>query len=162
MVKVMIEYRLKEINYTDFTKEFLREDCILVSKGKDGKINLITLAWKTIGQLWSRPVITVAIRPDRFTHQVIDQGEKAFTINIGGPIIQSIISTCGTTSGRDIDKVKKTGVELIPGKEGVVPFIKGAHLVYECKILHKTDSGNITAHSLFIGEIIGSFEQIPK
>ena len=150
---------LSPFEFYEHTDEFIKEDAILACMDKKGKVNLITIGWKTIGVLWSRPVITVAIHPNRFSYSVLEKGEQAFTVNLGGSRLKEVLDFCGKHSGRDTDKVQATGVELIPSEDIKVPIIKGAHLAYECKIIHKADSGNITGHRLYFGEILDCFEQ---
>ena len=158
----MSDFSLEPLDFHNHLDEFLKEDGVLACMEKDGRINLITIGWKTIGVLWARPVITVAIHPDRYSYSVLEEGIPEFTVNIGGPRMRPIVNYCGMHSGRDVDKVKETGVELIPGSTTSVPLIKGAHLAYECKIIHTADSGNITPHKLYFGEIQDCFEQNPE
>ncbi|HME52667.1 MAG TPA: flavin reductase family protein [Candidatus Lokiarchaeia archaeon] len=157
----MTVFSLESLDFHEHLDEFMKEDAILASMEKNGRVNLITIGWKTIGLLWARPVITVAIHPDRYTYSVLEEGVPEFTVNIGGPGMRSVLNICGMYSGRDVDKVEKTGVELLLGQTTSVPIIKGAHLAYECKIIHTTDSGGITPHKLYFGEIQDCFEQNP-
>jgi flavin reductase (DIM6/NTAB) family NADH-FMN oxidoreductase RutF len=157
----MADYSLEEIDFQKHLDEFVKKDAILVCMSKDKKVNLIAIGWKLIGIMWSKPVITVAIRPDRYSHEVIENGEKAFTVNFGGIITEKIINFCGTKSGRSVDKVKETGLQFMESQDIKVPYIKGAHLAYECKIIHSCTSGKMSKHTLYYGEITGCYEQNP-
>jgi flavin reductase (DIM6/NTAB) family NADH-FMN oxidoreductase RutF len=157
----MTNFTCESIDFREHIDEFLKDDAILACMEKNRRVNLITIGWKTIGVLWSRPIITVAIHPDRYSYSVLEEGVPEFTVNIGGPNMRSVLNTCGMYSGREVDKVQKTGVEFIPGSSTSVPIIKGAHLAYECKIIHTADSGSITPHKLYFGEIQDCFEQNP-
>nr|MDO8111320.1 flavin reductase family protein [Candidatus Sigynarchaeota archaeon] len=157
----MTEFTCNSFDFQDHLDEFLKENAILACMERNGRVNLITIGWKTIGVLWSRPIITVAIHPDRYSYKVLEEGVPEFTVNIGGPGIAAILNYCGSHSGRTVDKVKSAHVELRPGQNVSVPIIKGAHLAYECKIIHTAPSGNITRHKLFFGEIQDCFEQNP-
>ena len=152
---------MKSISWEEGAATAATDDCLVVSQDANGKNNIITIGWKTIGVLWSKPVITIAVRPDRFSHSVIENGVKEFTINFGGTI-EDHLSFCGTKSGRDVDKWAKTGLEPVKCKKIKVPIVKGAALSYACKIIHKADSGQITPHTLYFGEIIESYRQLPK
>jgi flavin reductase (DIM6/NTAB) family NADH-FMN oxidoreductase RutF len=156
-----MEYTLETFNFNEHTDEFLKEDGIVVCMEKNGRVNLITIGWKSIGILWSRPIITIAIHPHRYSYSVLENGFPEFTVNFGGPEMPPILDYCGKYSGRNVDKVKETGVQLIPGQNVKVPIIKGAHLAYECKIIHRTDSGKITPHRLYFGEIQECYLQEP-
>jgi flavin reductase (DIM6/NTAB) family NADH-FMN oxidoreductase RutF len=155
-------YSCESFDFYDHLDEFVKETGVLACMALDGRVNLITIGWKLIGLLWSRPIITVAIHPDRYSYEVLENGVPAFTVNVGGKVIRDIAGYCGEVSGRDVDKVAETGVKLIPGESTGVPFIKGAHLAYECKIIHTADSGGITAHKLYFGEIQDCFVQEPR
>jgi flavin reductase (DIM6/NTAB) family NADH-FMN oxidoreductase RutF len=156
-----MEYHKEEFIWNEEAERLIKEDAIVVCQDAKGKRNLITVGWKTIGTLWSKPIITIAIHPNRFSHTVIEQGVKEFTINCGGTVEPHIL-LCGTKSGRNSDKIKETGLELEPCKEIKVPIIKGAAIAFGCKIIHKASSGSITPHTLYFGEILEAYRQTPK
>ena len=137
---------------------FLTDDAIVVCQDNDGKNNLITIAWKSIGNLWGIPVITIAVKPSRYSHKLLSTGLNEFSINFGG-VIDSIMGICGSFSGRNVDKVEKAGVNLIMGKRAKIPYIEGAQYAYLCKIIHTAGSGSITDHTLFFGEILEAYEK---
>ena len=157
----MTNFSCKSFDFQDHLNEFLKENAVLACMERNGRVNLITIGWKTIGVLWSRPIITIAIHPDRYSYKVLEEGVPEFTVNIGGPDMTAVLNYCGNHSGRTVDKAKFLRVELIPGQNVSVPIIKGAHLAYECKIIHAADSGNITRHKLYFGELQDCFEQNP-
>ena len=78
----------------------LKKNAILACMDKKGKVNLITIGWKTIGVLWSRPVITVAIHPNRFSYSVLEKGEQAFTVNLGGSRLKEVTGFLRKTFGK--------------------------------------------------------------
>lgn len=146
-----------EINPYDHIDKFFSQTGLLVSTGKDGKNNLMALDWKTIGELWSLPVITVAVAPSRYSFKLLTEGIREFTVNIPSPEISSAIMIAGSSSGRSTDKFQKANLEIIPGIKTKVPTIKDSLLSYECKIIHETDSGSNAFHHLFYGKILKAF-----
>ena len=60
------------VRYTDLfaqTIQRMREDgLLLVTLGADGKANVMTIGWGTMGSIWSRPVFIVLVRPSRHTY----------------------------------------------------------------------------------------------
>ncbi|MHA1724879.1 MAG: flavin reductase family protein [Promethearchaeota archaeon] len=146
-----------EINPYDYMDHFMKKAALLVSMGKDGKLNVMALLWKTIGELWMIPVITVAVAPNRYTFELLTKGVKEFTVNIPSDRIEHAISTCGTLSGRDTDKFKEVGLEIIKGKRTSVPTVKDSDLAYECQIIHEADSGSMASHHLFFGKILTAY-----
>ena len=112
---------------------------------------------KTIGELWSIPVITVAVAPSRYTFECLTKGEKSFTINIPSSKMENAINSTGSSSGRNINKFEKFNLEIIEGKKTKVPTIKECILCYECGIIHECESGKMATHRLFIGEILAAY-----
>ena len=65
----------------DITKEnvnpFQRigQDWMLISAEREGKVNTMTASWGMMGVFWGKNVVTVGIRPQRFTKEFVDAGE---------------------------------------------------------------------------------------
>jgi flavin reductase (DIM6/NTAB) family NADH-FMN oxidoreductase RutF len=145
MEKVEIgPYQLAEIT--------ISHDTLLVSRSKD-KVNVMALAWKTIGELWGYPICTVAVAPTRYTFSLLND-IKEFTLNVPSPQIENAINIAGSSSGRDTDKIAEAGLTLTPSKHISVPMIEEAMLNYECKVIHTAESGAICHHRLFFGKIL--------
>ena len=147
----------KEINPYDYIEHFFKQDALIVSMGNDGKPNVMALAWKTIGELWSIPVITAAVSPSRYSFNLLSEGIQEFTINIPSSNITNAIMITGSSSGRNTDKFKEAGLTIIEGKKTIVPTIKDCSLSYECKIMHICKSGNMASHHLFFGKILTAY-----
>jgi len=137
-------YQLAEIT--------ISHDTLLVSRSKD-KVNVMALAWKTIGELWGYPICTIAVAPTRYTFSLLND-TKEFTLNVPSPEIENTINIAGSSSGRDTDKIAEAGLTLTPSKHISVPIIEDAMINYECKIIHTAESGSICHHRLFFGNIL--------
>jgi len=146
----------KEIDPYDFADITIKKDCLLVSRSNSGKINMMALAWKSIGELWGFPICTVAVAPSRYTYSLLNEVHE-FTLNVPSPDIESIVFMAGSSSGRDSDKIKQSGVNLTPSKNISVPYIEEAMISYECKVIHTAESGNICSHRLFFGKILAAY-----
>ncbi|MFW9950510.1 MAG: flavin reductase family protein [Candidatus Thorarchaeota archaeon] len=155
----MIENR-KEINPYDFLDLFMSRAAHVVSMHENGKLNVMALLWKTIGELWMIPVITIAVSPARYTFELLTKGIPEFTVNIPSKKNVGTISITGSSSGRNINKFQKAGLELIEGKRTKVPTIKNSILSYECKIVHSCKSGDMASHSLFFGQILTAYASL--
>lgn len=152
-----MDVKMEHAGWNDDVSRVVNDDCVVVCQDAKGKNNLITIGWKSIGILWGKHVITIAIHPDRYSHQVIEEGVKEFSLNVGGAV-DRMLEPCGTWSGREVDKVAKTGAELVPVKGMKVPIIKGAAAAWSCRIIHAAGSGSITRHTLYFGEIVEVFK----
>ncbi len=150
----MPEEKYHTVSWNEDPSFFFNHDALVACQDLTGKVNLITIGWKSLGFLWNMPIATIAVRPDRYSHQLLERGVQAFTINLGGDVVENNLDYCGTYSGQSVDKVKARNITLKPCKHIPVPFIDGAKYVYGCEIVHKTDSGNITKHTLYYGKII--------
>ena len=147
----------KEIDPYEYIDHFMSKAAHVVSMDNNGQVNVMALLWKTIGELWMIPVITIAVAPSRYTFELLTEGVREFTVNIPSKKIADTINITGSLSGRSVDKFKETGWEIIEGKRTKVPTIKDCSLAYECKIVHSCQSGNMASHHLFFGQILTAY-----
>jgi len=161
----------KQIKYAECLEETLKafnEDrVLLVSQGKQGPPNVMTIGWGQIGIIWRKPIFTVLVRPSRYSHKLIEESGE-FTVNIAPPPLKEVVQYCGTVSGRDHDKFKEKGLTAIPSSKVKTPIIKECILHYECQIVYRNDlipSELATAlvstlypkgdfHRLYFGEVL--------
>ncbi len=111
--------------------------------------NLMPAAWHTPIST-QPPLFGILISPKRYTYRLISK-ESGFTINFLEHRQASLIAQIGSTSGRDIDKVKKFKIATYPAD--VVPglIIKDSYAAFECKKLAMQKYGD---HFFVIGKII--------
>ena len=65
---------IKQINDNVF--ETIGKEWILVAAGNKDKFNMMTASWGCLGWLWNKPVAVVFIRPERFTHELIEANDS--------------------------------------------------------------------------------------
>ena len=70
----MKEIKLEEWNENPF--KVIGKDWMLITAEKDGRTNMMTASWGGFGIMWGKNVVTVYIRPSRFTKEFVDAGEK--------------------------------------------------------------------------------------
>ena len=65
---------MKEINPDnfDFNPFNLKENWALLTSGDENKINTMTISWGTFGFLWNKNIVTIYVRPQRYTKKFID------------------------------------------------------------------------------------------
>ena len=118
---------------------------------KDGRANIITLAWA--GVVCSEPpMVSVSIRPHRYSHGLIKE-RKEFVVNIPTSDIMKQTDTCGVISGRDNDKFAVTGLTPEPARHVKAPMIKECPVSLECKLKTSIVLGT---HEIFIGEVVAT------
>lgn len=134
-------------------------------------INIIAIGWATVGCIWAKPIMIVAVRPSRHTFKIIEVGED-FTVSVPLSDMEKEIAFCGTKSGRDYDKFKECNLQILDGQKVYTPVIKIPGLHYECKIVYKSamDPAQLNEqydakfyqakdyHSMYFGEIVDCYE----
>lgn len=125
------EIALAELEVSPFTK--FDKEWALVTAGTEGNANTMTVSWGGLGTLWSRPVATVYIRPQRYTKQFVDENDR-FTVSFYAPEHKRALGVLGTKSGRDGDKVAEVG--FTPVQVAGEPAFEEAELVLVCRKLY--------------------------
>lgn len=112
---------------------------VLLTAAAEGKVNTMTIAWGTMGIQWKKPIFIAFVRESRYTKEFLDKNGE-FTVNIPyGEYDKSILSICGTRSGRDIDKIQELGLTLEEPETISVPGIRQLPLTLECKVIYRQD-----------------------
>ena len=108
----------------------------LLTAGNEEKFNSMTVSWGGMGTIWGKPVVTVYVRPNRYTYEFTEAGED-FTLSFYGEEYKKALGVMGSKSGRDIDKVKETG--LTPVKAGASMSYAEAETTLVLKKLYAQD-----------------------
>jgi len=101
-----------------------------------GAFNTMTVAWGSFGVMWSRPFAQVVVRPTRHTYAFMEKHDT-FTLCAFPDELKSALQVCGTKSGRDIDKVRETGLTPIASTAVAAPGFDEAELVIECRTIFR-------------------------
>ena len=125
------EVALDELQVSPFTK--FDKDWALVTAGTLEASNTMTVSWGGVGTMWSLPVATIYIRPQRYTKEFIDR-EDRFTVSFYSPEHKRALGVLGAKSGRDGDKVAEVGFTPVQVGEGVA--FDEAELVLVCRKLY--------------------------
>lgn len=147
---------------------------MLVTAGDSAKFNMMTANWGCMGYLWNKPVVFIFIRPERHTFGFIEEN-PSFTLSFFAPEYRKALEICGSVSGRDVNKVEKSGLTPYFMSSGNVSF-EEAYLVLECKKLYaeplnpeafidkdilakkyNTEEGGL--HKVYVAEIINAWEK---
>jgi len=112
-------------------------DWMLITAGTKKNFNTMTAAWGGIGFLWKEPMATIFIRPQRYTYEFTEKYD-AFTLCFFDNAYHEALKICGTKSGRDIDKMKETGLIPLVTSNGNI-YYEQARLVIECRKVYFDD-----------------------
>jgi len=130
---------LKEVSselITDNTFKLIGKDWMLVTAGEEAAFNTMTAAWGGLGVLWDKNICFCVIRPTRYTYAFMEKSEN-FTLSFFEEYYRDSLTYCGTKSGKDVDKVEKTG--LTPVFNNGAVYFSEARLVMVCKKIYTQD-----------------------
>ncbi len=137
----------------------------LLTAGNKDKFNTMTISWGGMGTLWNRPVVTAYVRTSRYTHDFMDK-EDYFTVSFYPKECREALGVLGSKSGRDMDKMKDSG--LTPKIIDKSMTFEEAEITLVCKKLFKQtlDTANMPEdivkkhytddadHDMYIGEVV--------
>ena len=146
--------------------KMLSEDWMLITAGNKDKFNMMTASWGGLGFLYEKPVTFCFINPTRYTYQLMENNDT-YTLSFYTEAYRDALKYCGSKSGKDVDKVKGSGLTPITTPTGSKAFSQ-AWLVIECRkmVAQSLQSESIAdkslkdnwagkqMHKMFIGEII--------
>ena len=144
-----IKSDISALNGDFFTR--LNKEWMLVSAGNRDGFNTMTASWGGIGVLWNKNVSFVFIRDSRYTLEFVD-GNDYYSLSFFGGSHQKELLYCGRNSGRDVDKMKETGLEPVFGDKA--PGFAQAEIVLVCRKLYRQ---SMTAESFLDKELIDKF-----
>ncbi len=157
----------EKIDICDIKDSFtrlIRDDWALLTAGKAGDYNTMTVSWGMIGELWGKDVVAVFVRPQRYTYEFMEKYGD-FTLSFFSGEYKKALSFCGAKSGRDYEKAKECSLSAVE-LGGSVAF-EEANLIIVCKKIAFADMDpskflvpeieknyhNSDYHRVYIGEI---------
>lgn len=165
----MREIAAENINENIF--KLIGKDWMLVAAQKDGKTNAMTASWGFAGVMWGKNCLIAAIRPQRYTKEFID-GSDTFSITILPDGYRDTLNYFGSVSGRDEDKIAKSGLTVEKCEN--TPYFAEGKLVLICRKMFaqeiKAESfidkealekwyTNNDLHTLYVAEIVKVLEK---
>lgn len=117
------EIDVKQLQLNPFAK--IGDEWMLITAGDEKKVNTMTASWGGMGVLWGHNVVTVYVRPQRYTREFID-AQDSFSLSFFDGYKKEL-GVLGSVSGRDKDKINdvKFNVTYLDG----VPTFEEAKLV---------------------------------
>ncbi len=164
------EIDITKLSFNPFTK--IDKEWMLVTAGNAQKCNTMTASWGGLGVLWNKYVSFIFIRPQRYTMEFLEK-EDFYSLCFFDESERKALGYCGGHSGRDVDKMKETG--LTPVYSEAAPYFEQAKLVFICRKMHGQDidpacfiDKGIDAgcypkkdyHKMFIGNIVKVLEKV--
>ncbi len=128
---------------------FLPKPVALVTSAAGGKDNVMTASWVNVACM-EPPMLCVAVRSSRFTHELIGKSGR-FTVNVPGEELLEAAELCGNVSGSEEDKFRLAGLTRQAASRVEAPLIAECPLSIECEVRHSLELGS---HTLFVGEVM--------
>ncbi len=126
----------KEIAPEEFNESVFKvigKDWLLLASTVNGKTNAMTASWGGMGIMWGKPVAYVFIRPQRYTKEFVDNSQ-GMTISVFGEDRRKMMSYFGTVSGRDEDKIAKSGLTKVEDNGQI--YFEEARVAMVCRKLY--------------------------
>ena len=139
---------------------------LVAATDKSGRTNAMTASWGGMGVLWGKKVAFVFIRPQRYTKRFVDEAAK-FTLSFFDDSYKKMLGYMGKVSGKDEDKIAKSGL-TVTDRNGA-PVFKEASLTLVCRKMYRDtlkeenliDKSNIEKwypqkdyHDVYVAEIV--------
>jgi flavin reductase (DIM6/NTAB) family NADH-FMN oxidoreductase RutF len=151
--------------------KLIDKEWMLITAGGIGSFNTMTASWGGFGILWNKPVIFCFVRPVRHTYLFMEKSDF-FSATFFDKQYRKALNYCGKYSGRNVDKIKATGLTPIVSPRGSIYFDE-ARLVLECRKLYFSDIDpghfilpeinhnypDADYHRMYIGEITNCFSR---
>ena len=129
------------------------KDWALLTAGDASGFNTMTVSWGNMGVMWNKNIVTVFVRPQRYTREFIEHSDK-FTLSFYDESMRPALRLCGSKSGRDLDKAAAAG--LTPVFENGTTYFAQAKLVLECRKIY---CDKIRPEGFLIPEINDSYAE---
>ena len=141
------------------------QEWALVTAGIKEKFNTMTVSWGGLGTLWNKPIVTLYIRPNRYTYEFTENSEY-FTLSFYDEKYRKSLEIAGTKSGKNSDKLSLMNLTPLFLNKSIT--FEEAKLTIVCKKIYfqDLDIKNVPEyestrfynkepiHRMYIGEVI--------
>ncbi len=142
---------LSQLEFNPFS--MIGQEGFLISAARGGRVALMTAGWGLMGILWGKPVVTVYVRPSRYTYDALKAGER-FTLSFFPRDKADVLRYCGSHSGRECDKLAGSGLK----EERIGDYVvyNEANLTFACRKLYMREMDErLVLDKSIIGEYYG-------
>ena len=127
---------MKQIKTEELTRnpfQMIGKDWLLITAKKGDKVNTMTASWGGVGVMWGKPVAYLVIRDSRYTKEFVDAGDR-LSVSVLNDSHRELLSYFGSVSGRDEDKIAKSGLAL--SEEEGIPYFADSEIAFLCRKLY--------------------------
>ena len=130
----------------------------------------MTVSWGTMGTLWNKSIVTVFVKPIRYTYNYLNDNEY-FTVSFFNEEYKKDLAILGSKSKRDCDKMSLTKLHA-KDMDGNIDF-EEANCTILCKKIYYQDQDlsqipedavqkyylEEAPHRMYIGEVVKIIER---
>ena len=124
---------------------------VVTSLDECGKPNALGVSW-VMRTSFEPLLMLISIDHRRYSHEGIKKNGE-FVINYPSALQQKGAWICGTTSGRDTDKTRTSGLSFIPSEKVKAPTLDDVVVAFECVVVSEFVTGD---HTVFVGRVVAT------
>lgn len=143
---------MKNASYGEaINRKYPEQVVFAVSADEEGRADIIVLGWAmpTSGE---PPMWAISVGHTRYSHELISKGGE-FVLCFPNAKMTEEMLFCGSNSGRDVDKIAGTGLQVKPAAKVKPPLIEGCAACFECIVEGRLETGD---HTIFAGRVVAS------
>lgn len=127
----MKEIKIEDLSMNPFT--LIGKQWCLIGAKHNNKFNAMTASWGGVGVLWNKNVVTVYIRPQRYTNEFVS-AEDTFTLSFFEEEHRKALAFYGSKSGRDVNKEEACNFHVEETED--FAYLQEANMVFACRKLY--------------------------
>ncbi len=144
----MAFYRIEPQEWACRPVHLLAEEKMLLLSSLGEKVNGMTVSWGGFGVMWGRPIMLFAVRPNRYTYRLLEEGAEVSLASLPSAYREAL-AYCGTHSGEGEDKLAAAGLHAVKFPGGVTGCAE-AQLFLGGRLLYAQD---LSEESFLAGEL---------
>lgn len=127
---------------------------LVCTQKPDGGTNLATVSWWTYLS-YNPNMIAYAMAKTSYSGEMVRANKKVILTVPGSAIAQEVMG-CGTSTGRDTDKIAKLGIQMqeVPGSEIKIPL--HSRLAIQCSLKEFVETGDHYLYICNVEEVYGN------
>ena len=124
----------------------VKPNVVVTVRDKDGKDNALVVAYAG-NCSYDPPMIMMGIVPSRYSYHMIKEN-GSFVVHLLDKSQTWLYECCGSKSGRDSDKLKAYGINIVDALKVNAGVITECPVAIECTVVDSIMTGS---HEMFVG-----------
>ena len=130
---------------------------IVCTQKPDGSTNLATVSWWTYLS-YNPNMIAYAMAKTSYSGEMVRSNKKVI-LTVPGAEIADAVMGCGSTTGRDTDKISKFGIKMqeVPDSEIQIPL--HSRLAIQCSLKEFVETGDHYLYICSVEQVYGNEQE---